>query len=132
VTHHDFRRITLALSDVVEGAHMGHPDFRVHNRIFATIHNDPEHGMVKLAAEHQQRFVREYPEAFAPESGAWGRAGCTRVTFAEADEETLGEAITLAWQHMKAELASKPSKRARMASRRATQSSQKTPRRKKR
>lgn len=127
----DFRRIALALSDVIEGAHMGHPDFRVQNRIFATIHPDPKHGMVKLSPEHQQRFVNDYPEAFAPENGAWGRAGCTRVIFARADEETLGEAITLAWQNMKAELASKPSKRARTASRQSTKSSQKTQRRKK-
>ena len=131
MNHKDFRRIALALSDVIEGAHMGHPDFRVQNRIFATIHPDPSHGMVKLSPEHQQRFVDGYPEAFAPENGAWGRAGCTRVTFAKADEETVGEAITLAWQHMKAELASKPSKRARIAPRRSTPSSHKTPRRKK-
>jgi hypothetical protein len=41
LTHNDFRRIALALSEAVEGAHMGHPDFRVQNRIFATIHTDP-------------------------------------------------------------------------------------------
>ena len=61
VNHDDFRRIALALSDVIESAHMGHPDFRVHNRIFATIHNDPKHGMVKLTLEQQQNFVRDCP-----------------------------------------------------------------------
>ena len=29
----DFRRIALGMTDAVEGAHMGHPDFRVNGRI---------------------------------------------------------------------------------------------------
>ena len=48
----------------------------------------------------QQRFVRDFPETFTPEIGAWGRQGCTRVKLAAADEETLGAAMTLAWQEM--------------------------------
>jgi hypothetical protein len=31
------RAIALALPEAVEGAHMGHPDFRVRSRIFATM-----------------------------------------------------------------------------------------------
>jgi hypothetical protein len=100
LTHNDFRRIALALSNAVEGAHMGHPDFRVQNRIFATIHTDPSHGMVKLTPEQQQAFVREFPKVFAPESGAWGRGGSTRVIFSEADQELVGEVMTLAWQNV--------------------------------
>jgi len=100
LTHNDFRRIALALSNAVEGAHMGHPDFRVQNRIFATIHTDPSHGMVKLTPEQQQAFVRELPKVFAPESGAWGRGGSTRVIFSEADQELVGEVMTLAWQNV--------------------------------
>ena len=93
-----FRRIALALDGVVESAHMGHPDFRVNGRIFATLQADNQHGMVKLTAEEQATFIRSHPAAFSPESGAWGRAGCTRVTLKTVDEETLGEALTLAWQ----------------------------------
>ena len=99
--HDDFRRIALALDGVVEGAHMGHPDFRAHGRIFATLHADRLHGMVKLTPEQQARFMGGHP-GFAPESGAWGRQGCTRVTLAATDAETLGEALTLAWQNVEA------------------------------
>ena len=99
VTEAGFRRIALGMKDAVEAAHMGHPDFRVGGRIFSTIHHDRAHGMVKLTPEQQQAFLREHPGTFAPESGAWGRAGCTRVTFDSVDEETLGEALTLAWQN---------------------------------
>ena len=40
-TETEFRRIALGMKDAVEGAHMGHPDFRVNGRIFATLHADP-------------------------------------------------------------------------------------------
>ncbi len=86
------------MDGAIERAHMGHPDFRVNGRIFATLHDDNRHGMVKLAPEQQQRFVRDHPGIFSPENGAWGRQGCTRVQLSAADEEVLGEAVTLAWQ----------------------------------
>jgi hypothetical protein len=30
------------MKDAVEGAHMGHPDFRIKGRVFATLHADHE------------------------------------------------------------------------------------------
>jgi hypothetical protein len=108
-----FRRLALGFEGAIEGAHMGHPDFRVNGRIFATIHAGGKRGMVKLPPAEQARFVRERPEVFAPESGAWGRQGCTRVQFAPADEEIAGEAMTLAWR----QAAAKPEARRRSARR---------------
>ena len=105
----EFRRIALGMAGTIERAHMGHPDFRVlsNGRIFATLHADNKFGMVALTPEQQQRFLREDPDAFAPESGAWGRMGCTAVRLDSVDEDTLGEAMTLAWQNT----ASKPAPR---------------------
>lgn len=108
MTAKDFRRLALAMTGAVEGAHMGHPDFRANGRIFATLHPDGEFAMVKLAPDQQQRFVQEHPHTFAPENGAWGCQGCTRARLAVADEETLGEAITLAWRHSAAKKAVAP------------------------
>lgn len=93
-----FRRIALALEGAIEGAHMGHPDFRIAGRIFASLHTNNRFGMVNLTPDQQQELIRTHPDAFTPESGAWGRAGCTRVILAAADEESVGEAMTLAWQ----------------------------------
>ena len=87
------------MKDAVEGAHMDHPDFRVNGRIFATLHHDRKWGMVNLTPEQQQAFVRDLPDAFKPENGAWGRQGCTAVCLAKVDEDTLGEALTLAWRN---------------------------------
>ena len=99
MTEASFRRIALGMKGAVESAHMDHPDFRVNGRIFATIHTDPAWGMVKLTPAQQDAFVRDQPAAFKPENGAWGRQGCTAVLLAKVDEDTLGEALTLAWRN---------------------------------
>ena len=119
MTGDDFRRIALGMTGAVEGAHMGHPDFRANGRIFATLRSDDTIGMVGLKLEHQAELIRGYPRIFSPEAGAWGRAGATRVELAAADEDTVGEAVTLAWKRVmemkaaktpKARSAKRPSK----------------------
>lgn len=102
----EFRRIALGMPDTIESAHMGHPDFRVGGRIFATLHADMEWGMVALTPEQQQRFVEDAPEAFKPENGAWGLQGATAVRLDRVDEEMLGEAMTLAWRNRREKTAS--------------------------
>jgi hypothetical protein len=96
----DFRRIALGMEGAIESAHMGHPDFRANGKIFATLHAGDEFGMVKLTPEQQETFVNQYPTMFAPEAGAWGRQGCTRVRLDVAEEESVGEAMTLAWRNV--------------------------------
>ena len=86
---------------------MGHPDFRVKGRIFATLHRDLAAGMVKLTPDQQREVVQRASAAFSPEAGAWGLQGCTAVRLDAVDEEDLGEAITLAWQNA----VSKPTRR---------------------
>lgn len=95
----EFRRIALGMDGAIESAHMGHPDFRLNGRIFATLQPNKRSGMVKLTPDQQQKFVLENPGTFEPENGAWGRQGCTRVRLDSIDEDTLGAAMTLAWQN---------------------------------
>ena len=111
MTAQGFRRIALGMEGAVESAHMGHPDFRVHNRIFATLHHDPRFGNLSLTPEQQAVFRRDHPDAFEPASGAWGRSGATTVSLESVSEEALGEAMTLAWQNTVAKSASRPRKR---------------------
>jgi hypothetical protein len=99
ITAQRFRRMALALEGAVEGSHMGHPDFRVDKRIFASLHSEDQFGMVKLTPDQQAVFIEDHPAGFTPEAGAWGRSGCTRVILKSVDEEALGEALTLAWQN---------------------------------
>ena len=117
-TADDFRRIAVGMKDASEGAHMGHPDFRVNGRIFATLHADLRWGMVILTPEQQQAFVKDLPGTFVPENGAWGRQGCTAVRLEAADEEIIGEALTLAWQNTVAKRPATRQKRAQAPRRR--------------
>lgn len=107
MTANAFRRIALGMDGATEGEHMGHPDFRVNGRIFATLQT-ADRAMVVLPPEHQSRFVAANPDTFAVEAGAWGRQGCTRVLLPGADPELVGEAVTLAWQHIHARLPARP------------------------
>jgi hypothetical protein len=100
MTEADFRRIALGMKGAAESSHMDHPDFRANGRIFATLHHDRKWGMVKLTPEQQATFLRDEPAAFKPENGAWGRQGCTGVLLAKVDEDTLGEALTMAWRNV--------------------------------
>ncbi len=102
MTPNQFRKIALGMDGAVEASHMNHPDFRANGRIFATIHPDNKQGGLMLTPEQQHDFMREHPRMFVPAPGAWGRGGATMVQFAEADEEVVGEAVTLAWKNVMA------------------------------
>jgi hypothetical protein len=92
-----FRRIALAFPAAEERSHMGHADFRVGGKIFATL---PEEGwgMVALMPEQQEDFMTLAPEAFEPAAGAWGRSGSTLVRLEAVTEELLEAAMAAAWR----------------------------------
>ncbi|MGD9902138.1 MAG: MmcQ/YjbR family DNA-binding protein [Vicinamibacterales bacterium] len=98
MTDDDFRDLVLALDGASEGTHMGHPDFRVNNRIFASLRADGSLAMVKLAVDQQAVFLREHPAMFTPSPGAWGRQGCTDVVLAKATTRPVRAAAQLAWE----------------------------------
>jgi hypothetical protein len=101
VTADELRRLALSLPEASEQSHMGHPDFRVGRRIFATLAwPDEGWGMVKLTHEQQDAFVASAPEAFSPVPGGWGRRGATRVLLARADPGRVYEALALAWRNV--------------------------------
>jgi hypothetical protein len=100
MTVDDFRSLALELPEAAESAHMGHPDFRVKGKIFATIWPTEGWGMVKLTSEQQQEFVRAQPKMFAPVKGGWGRKGCTNVILDQADAAIVRSALIAAWRNM--------------------------------
>ena len=109
MTAKGFRRIALGMTGAVEGAHMGHADFRVGGRIFATLgYPDAKWGMVALTPDQQADALRDY-EGLSPATGAWGAKGATLVRLAAVDEETLGSALTQAWQNAVTKSAKRPS-----------------------
>ena len=66
----DVRALALLLPEAVEGAHQGHPDFRVGGKIFATLWTDEERVVVKLTREMQAVVVEAEPDMFEPAPGA--------------------------------------------------------------
>jgi hypothetical protein len=101
MTADQFRRLALSLPGACEGAHQGHADFRVGNKIFATLgYPDDAWGMLKLTPEQQSQFVRAAPKVFVPVKGAWGRRGSTNVCLKPATKGSLLNAMVAAWRNI--------------------------------
>jgi hypothetical protein len=98
VTAAEFRRIALSLPETLEGSHMGHADFRVGGKIFATLPKEGV-GMVKLPLVDQAHLVDPETETFMPAAGAWGRQGCTIVKLKQVEKAVLQEAMKKAWEN---------------------------------
>jgi hypothetical protein len=100
MTADQFRKLALSLPESSEVGHMGHPDFRVGGKIFATL-GYPEDGwaMLKLTPLEQMLFVQEEPEVFVPVKGAWGKRGATNVRLRGAKKTGMGKALAAAWRN---------------------------------
>jgi hypothetical protein len=99
MTASEFRRVALSFPETEEAAHMGHADFRVKGKIFATLGPDEDWGMVKLTPDQQAPLVRDEPDVFSPASGAWGRRGCTIVQLKPANKLIVRQALLTAWRN---------------------------------
>src|SRR5262245_33543740 len=100
MTEEDFRRLVLSFPGAAEASHMGHPDFRLGGRIFATIfwtEDGDSRRRVKLTPQQQARFVADKPGMFAPIPGGWGRQGCTEVRLDQASKPWVRRALEAAW-----------------------------------
>ena|SRR5687768_9870194 len=100
MTPADFRKIALSMPEAVESEHMAHPDFRVGNKIFASLgYPDQEHGMMVLPLEEQAKLLRSHPKIFSPAKGAWGKQGSTTVRLEALDKATLKRVLEMAWRN---------------------------------
>ena len=101
MTPDDFRKLALLLPEVVEQQHQGHPDFRIHGKVFATLGwPDSAWGMVKLPIEEQEKYAAAQPSVFEAASGAWGRRGSTKIRLAGATPSAVEPAPFIAWRHV--------------------------------
>jgi hypothetical protein len=100
MTPKEFRELALSFPETIESAHMGHPDFRVGGKIFATLgYPNNDSAMVKLSPDGQKEFIRTSPAVFKPVKGAWGRQGATTVNLPRATIEIVRDALTAAWRN---------------------------------
>lgn len=112
MTPNQFRKLSLALPGAIEGAHGGHPDFRVGagGKVFASLGApDAAHGMVKLTPDQQNLLVETNAKVFVPVRGAWGEKGYTNVRLAAADAKSVKHALALAHANCAPKTKAKPS-----------------------
>lgn len=101
MTADTFRRLALTMPETLEVDHMGHPDFRVGGKIFATLgYPDERWGMVKLTPEQQEAFVAADPAVYVPVEGGWGQRGATNVRLPKARVASLRTALMAAWRNV--------------------------------
>ena len=99
MTADEFRQLALSLPEATEGAHMGHADFRVRGKIFATLgHPEDDVGMVKLTPAQQAERVDAHGDVFRPVPGGWGHQGATHVRLPRATEGVVRPALIDAWR----------------------------------
>ena len=109
-----FRKLALSLPDAFESSHMGHPDFRLNDRIFATLSAQATgRGVLKLTLEQQQAFTTDLPKVFEAIPGGWGRMGMTFVNLSQVDESTLEGALATAYHNVKSKQLDKKAKRSK-------------------
>lgn len=101
MTLEDFRRLALGMPEACEAGHLGHPDFRVRGKIFATLcYPDVNWAMVKLTPEQQEAFSSAEPAVFVPVKGGWGRQGATNVRLRAARVRSVRVALAAAWRNV--------------------------------
>src|SRR4051794_10162002 len=101
MTVDDFRELALSLPEAIEASHMNHPDFRVANKVFATLdYPDKDHAVVILPLDQQAKFVAAAPNTFAVVKGFWGKRGATQVLLRNATRPNLRSALGMAWRRI--------------------------------
>jgi predicted DNA-binding protein (MmcQ/YjbR family) len=91
------REIVAGLADTQEGAHHGHPDFRVRSKIFVTLSEAEDRAALRLTHVEARALVERSPQVYRlvadREPVAWVSA-----LLAEADETEISDLLEEAWQ----------------------------------
>jgi hypothetical protein len=100
LTARAFRKFALEMPEAVEGSHMGHADFRVGGKVFASLGPDEAWAMVKLGPDDQADLVEDETGPYKPAAGAWGAGGSTIITLRQASETKVRRAVAAAWRNV--------------------------------
>ncbi|MEP9386121.1 MmcQ/YjbR family DNA-binding protein [Mesorhizobium sp. KR9-304] len=95
---YEFRALALTFPEATESSHFETADFRVRNKIFATLRESDGRAVLKLSPDEQQLVMATSSGMFEPIKGAWGMKGWTRVVLDRAEAETVRHAMAMAWR----------------------------------
>ena len=116
ITPTQVRKLALALPETFESSHFARPDFRVHNKIFATLPGDGRTVVLRLAPNDVYALASGDGVTFWDEwRGRWLGVRLDRISLL-----LLGDLITEAWKTVAPKRLTAKTKRSVTRSRRLT------------
>ncbi|MBV9324830.1 MAG: MmcQ/YjbR family DNA-binding protein [Chloroflexi bacterium] len=97
------RELVAVLPETAEGAHHGHPDFRIGNRIFATLSEREDRVALRLTHIEARALAERSPKAFRLVSDR-EPIGWVSLDLAEADEGEVADLLEEAWSLRQSEV----------------------------
>jgi predicted DNA-binding protein (MmcQ/YjbR family) len=91
------RELVAALADTQEGAHHGHPDFRVLGKIFATLSEREDRAALRLTHIEARGLAERSPSVYRLVSDR-EPIGWVSALLSEADEAELADLLEEAWK----------------------------------
>jgi hypothetical protein len=86
------------MPEAEERQHHGHPDFRVKNKIFATLWPKEARAVVKLSPPEQEKLLNSLPDVFS--TNAWSHQGWTNVHLRHVTAKDFRKVVGTAWRHV--------------------------------
>ena len=92
------RGIALSMPEAEQRQHHGHPDFRVKNKIFATLWPKQCRAVVKLSLAEQKTLLESQPDVFSTD--AWSHQGWTNVDLQHIAAKHFRDLIENSWRRV--------------------------------
>src|SRR5229473_7458072 len=96
VTPAQVRELVARLPGTQEGAHHGHPDFRVKKKIFATLSESEDRAALRLTHVEARALAERQPDVFRLVSDR-DPIGFVSVLLAKVDETEIADLLEEAW-----------------------------------
>ncbi|WP_172982533.1 MmcQ/YjbR family DNA-binding protein [Phyllobacterium sp. SYP-B3895] len=93
-----FAAMAHSFPESTQGSHFGTTDFRVSNKIFATLRPEKQRGVLMLTRDDQAMMRETSADMFEPVPGGWGEKGATFVILAMAEPDVVRHAMAMAWR----------------------------------
>lgn len=99
ISENDARRIALSMPEAEEREHMNHPDFRVRNKIFATLWPDKNEAVVKVDPAEVDSLIQAEPKSFS-RNGWSEKWGALTVHLEHIAEARFTELVRQSWERV--------------------------------
>lgn len=92
------RKVVLSMPEAEERQHHGHPDFRVKNKILATLWPKQHRAVINVSLAEQKDLLESEPDAFS--TNAWSHHGWTNVHLPRVTEEHFRTLVENSWRRV--------------------------------